>query len=81
VTVTSSTNGAIAVLTTPASRCDLHVRRPSGTLVDAGERAADAGGIASWTYPPLADHGESILTVRCTLVDQIQTAQAQVLLP
>ena len=81
VAVTSSRNGAIAVLTTPASRCGLAIGRPSGATADAGERVADASGVASWTYPPLSDQGESILTVRCTLGDQAETAKAQVPLP
>jgi len=81
VTVTSSSNGAIGVLTTPASRCGLNVERPSGGTVDGGERVADARGIASWTYAPLSDHGESVLTVRCALGDQIEIAKARVLLP
>jgi hypothetical protein len=81
VAVTSSDNGAISVLTAPASRCGLIVARPSGATADAGERLADASGIASWVYPPLPDHGVSIVTVRCSLGDQTQTAQAQVLLP
>jgi len=81
VAVTSSSNGAIAVLTTPDSRCGLSVARPTGATVDAGERVADTGGVASWSYPPLVDHGVSVLTVRCTLGDQNQTAKAEVLLP
>ncbi|HEX6060659.1 MAG TPA: hypothetical protein VF001_01205 [Candidatus Limnocylindria bacterium] len=81
VTVTSSSNGAIAVLTTPDSRCGLSVARPTGATADAGERVADTGGVAGWSYPPLAEHGVSILTVRCTLGDQSQTAKAEVLLP
>ncbi len=81
VTVTSSSNGAIAVLTTPASRCGLDVHRPSGATIDPGARIADANGVASWTYPALSDRGESILTVRCTLGDEVQTAKARVLLP
>jgi len=81
VAVTSSSNGAISVLTTPSSRCDLIVDSPSGASADAGERVADASGIAGWVYPPLPDHGASRLTVRCSLAGQTQTAQAQVLLP
>lgn len=81
VAVTSSSNGAIAVLTTPDSRCGLSIDRPTGATADGGERVADTGGVASWSYPPLADHGVSILTVRCTLGDQNQTAKAEVLLP
>ena len=81
VAVTSASNGAIAVLTTPDSRCGLSIARPTGATADAGERVADTGGVASWSYPPLADHGVSILTVRCTLGDQKQTAKAEVLLP
>lgn len=81
VAVTSSSNGAIVVLTTPASRCDLIVGRPSGPTAGMGVRVADASGSASWVYPPLPDHGESVLTVRCSLGDQTATAQAQVVLP
>jgi len=81
VAVTRSSNGAISVLTTPASRCGLIVGRPSGTAADAGERVADASGVASWVYPPLPDQGESILTVRCSLAGQTETARAQMLLP
>jgi hypothetical protein len=81
VAVTSSRNGAISVLTTPVSRCGLIVDRPSGTAADLGERVADASGVASWVYPPLPDHGESIVTVRCSLAGQTETARAQVLLP
>jgi hypothetical protein len=81
VAVTSSSNGAISVLTTPSSRCDLIVDSPSGASADAGERVADASGIAGWVYPPLADHGAALLTVRCSLAGQTQTARAQVLLP
>ncbi|MDP9245630.1 MAG: hypothetical protein M3O64_03155 [Chloroflexota bacterium] len=80
-TITASDNGALALLTTPASRCGLLVRRPSGAIIDAGERVADAKGIASWSYQPLGDHGESILTATCALGDQTETAKAQVLLP
>ena len=81
VTVTSSSNGAIAVLTAPASACGLTVRTPSASTVDGGRIVADGKGLAGWTYTPLTDHGESILTVTCTLGDQTQTAKAQVLLP
>ena len=81
VAVTSSSDTAISVLTSPASRCDLIVGRPSGATADAGGQVADADGVASWTYPAHSDHGGSILTVRCTLGDQTQTATAQVLLP
>ena len=81
VAVTRSSNGAISVLTTPSSRCDLIVDPPSGASADAGERVADASGIAGWVYPPLADRGASILTVRCSLAGQTQTAQAEVLIP
>lgn len=81
VTVTASSNGAITVLTTPTSRCVLNIGRPSGAIADGGERVADGGGIASWTFAPFADHGEAVLTVGCRLGDQIQNAKAQVLLP
>ena len=81
VTVTTSGNGSLAVLTTPTSMCRLGIRMPSGASVDAGQKAADAGGAASWTFAPLAEHGVSIFSVRCTLGDQAQTASAQVVLP
>ena len=81
VTVTASGNGSIAVLTAPASTCGLSVRTPAGGTVDGGQMVADAKGVAGWTYAPVTGHGESVLTVTCTLGDQTQTAKAQVLLP
>ena len=81
ISVTASANGSIAVLTAPASACGLTVRAPSGATIDAGRRVADANGIASWTYAPIVEHGESILTVGCSLGDQTQTTKAQVLGP
>lgn len=81
VTVTSSSNGSIAVLTAPASSCGLSVRAPSGGTIDGGQMVADAKGVASWSYAPVAGHGESVLTLTCTLGDQTQTAKAQVLIP
>ncbi len=81
VTVTASGNGSIAVLTAPASACGLSVRVPAGGTVDGGQMVADPKGVAGWTYTPVTGHGESVLTVTCTLGDQTQTAKAQVLLP
>ena len=81
ISVTASSNGSIAVLTAPASACGLTVRAPSGASIDAGRRVADASGVASWTYAPIVEHGESILTVGCSLGDQTQTTKAQVLVP
>ena len=81
VTVTSSSNGSIAVLTAPASACSLSVRTPSASTIDGGQTVANAEGAARCTYTPVTGHGESILTVTCTLGDQTQTAKAQVLLP
>ena len=81
VTVTSSSNGAIRVLTAPASACGLTVRTPSASTIDGGQIVADGKGLAGWTYTPLTGHGESVLTVTCTLGDQTQAAKAQVLLP
>lgn len=81
VAITASSTSELALLTTPASTCGLLIRRPSGAIVDAGERTADAKGVARWTYQPLTDHGESILTVTCSLGGQTETAKAQVLLP
>ena len=81
VTVTASSNGSIAVLTAPASSCGLSVRTPAGGTIDGGQMVADPKGVASWTYTPVTGHGESILTVRCTLGQDSQTAKAQVLLP
>ena len=81
VTVTSSSNGSIAVLTAPASACGLSVRAPAGGTVEGGQIVADAKGVAGWTYTPLTGHGESVLTVTCKLGDQTQSAKAQVLLP
>jgi len=81
VAITASSASELALLTTPASTCGLLIRRPSGAMIDAGERTADAKGVASWTYEPLTDHGESILTVTCALGGQTETAKAQVLRP
>ena len=81
VTVTASANGSITVLTAPASSCGLNVRAPSGSTTNGGQIVADATGVASWSYPPVTGHGESILTVTCTQGGQTQAAKAQVLLP
>lgn len=81
VAVTASSDGSLAVLTTPASRCQLDVRRPSGATIDGGSRVANGDGQASFSYPPQGDRGESIQTVICALGDRSETAGARVVLP
>jgi hypothetical protein len=81
VTVTASTDGSLTVLTTPTSRCELVVRRPSGATVAVGDRVAGPDGLAIFMYTPLADHGESLQTATCTLGDHVDAAGAKLVLP
>ena len=81
VAVTASTDGSLTVLTAPASRCELVVWRPSGATVAVGDRVAGPDGVATFTYAPLADHGESLQRATCTLGDQVDAAGAKVVLP
>ena len=81
VAVTASTDGSLTVLTTPASRCELVVRRPSGATVAVGDRVAGPDGIATFAYAPLADQGESLQTATCTLGDRAGAAGAKLVLP
>jgi hypothetical protein len=81
VAVTASTDGSLTVLTTPASRCSLVVRRPSGTTVAVGDSVAGTDGFATFSYASLADRGESLLTATCTLDGHVEMAGAKLVLP
>jgi len=81
VAVTASMDGSVTVLTTPASRCELVVRRPSGATVTVGDRVAGPDGFATFSYGPLADHGESLQTATCTLGGRVSAAGAKLVLP
>jgi hypothetical protein len=81
VAVTASRDGSLTVLTAPASRCVLVVRRPSGETVSVGERIAGPDGYATFTYAPSTERGESIQTATCALGDRVDTTGAKVVLP
>lgn len=81
VAVTASTDGSVTLLTTPASRCELVVRRPSGATVTVGASVAGPDGLATFSYGPLADHGESLQTATCTLDGRVAAADAKLVLP
>lgn len=81
VAVTASMDGSVTVLTTPTSRCELVVRRPSGATVTVGDRVAGPDGFATFSYGTLADHGESLQTATCTLGERVSAAGAKLVLP